>query len=71
LPLNFPSVFNSVWQHDSIANLACGHYGSSFFLLFPAKKNMSAVSDVSQQQHTVSGHSFCVSYGALEDILLS
>jgi hypothetical protein len=44
LPLDFALVFNSVWQHDSIANIACGPYGSSFFLLPPKKKKMSAVS---------------------------
>jgi hypothetical protein len=50
LPLDFASVFNLVWQHDSIANLACGPYGSSFFLLPPRLKKMSAV----------SSHSLCV-----------
>jgi hypothetical protein len=57
LPLDFASVFNSVWQHDSIANLACG---TLWLLLLrpssPSRKNV--------------GSQLAVTAFALEDILL-
>jgi hypothetical protein len=50
--------------HHHQQQLSCG---PSFFLILPAKKMQSAVN---QQQHWVSGHSLCVSYGAFENIVV-